>query len=166
MSDESPRSLWGGLGNWRVCAGRNEKGASDDSDAPKWRRRESNEQEPLPNPLTAQQLATFKLDLSAHCQHFQDADWLNLSAIDSRLANFILLWASLSGETISQLEALCVHEFNGNRNPVGDPIVRSRLRELQLGLGEVLRSWPRINASSIPVLDEALRQLQLVTRKE
>jgi hypothetical protein len=130
-----------------------------------FRGQESNEQEPFPNPLTDQQLATFKLDLSARCQHFQDADWLNLSAIDSRLAKFILLWASLSGETISQLEALCVHEFNGDHSPVGDPIVSSRLRELQLGLGELLRSSHRLSASSIPVLDEALRQLQLASRK-
>lgn len=130
-----------------------------------WRRRESNEQEPLPNPLTNQQLAAFKLDLSAHCQHFQDADWLNLSAIDSRLANFILHWASLPGPTISLMEALYFHEDSDKSSPADAPILRSRLRDLQLELGEVLRSWPRLSASSIPVLDEALRQLQLASRK-
>ncbi len=76
----------------------------------KWRRRESNPNGTIPNPLTLQQLTEMAPSLSGYCQEIDGSTWLRRSQIDPQLLLLISRWASLTDSLRQEVLSLVAPE--------------------------------------------------------
>lgn len=117
-----------------------QKRAPDGSGALEWRRRESNEEASNPNRLTRQSLATSGLPLSAHCQHSLVPGSHELTAADSALAAIIQAWSTLSSDSRSQVEALCLHPLPSDSSATQSPS--------NAELAEIVACWSNLSVAA------------------